>query len=73
MEIKENNEGKRWFKNVEIKLNNEDLNRLNDIIGSLLIKQFDDGGGGQEHYRTTITTIITDFFKAYNSSVKIYK
>jgi hypothetical protein len=66
MGIKEND--------IEVKLNNGDINMLNDIVGSLLIKQFNDYEGfGQEHYRSTITTIMTDFFKSHNSSVKIYK
>ena len=45
---------------MQIILDNDDISRLNEIIGSLMIKQFD---GNQKQYRSAITTIMQEYFK----------
>jgi hypothetical protein len=45
---------------MQIILDNDDISRLNEIIGSLMIKQFD---GNQKQYRSVITTIMQEYFK----------
>ena len=45
---------------MQIILDNNDISRLNEIIGSLMIKQFN---GNQEEYRAVITTIMQEYFK----------
>ena len=45
---------------MKVILDNEDISRLNEIIGSLMIKQFN---GNQEQFRAVITTIFQEFFK----------
>jgi hypothetical protein len=47
---------------MQIIINDEELERLNEIIGSLMIKQFN-GKGAQERYRKVITHIFLEFFK----------
>ena len=44
----------------EIILDNDDISRLNEIIGSLMIKQFN---GNQKQYRAFITAIMQEYFK----------
>ena len=44
---------------MQVILNNDDISRLNKIIGSLMIKQFN---GNQEKYRAVITTIMQEYF-----------
>ena len=51
---------------MQIILNNEDISRLNEIIGSLEIKQFK---GNQEEYRYAIASIMHHIFKASLYSV----
>ena len=46
---------------MQVILDNDDISRLNEIIGSLIIKQFE---GNQEEYRQVITTIMQEYFKA---------
>jgi len=45
---------------MQIILDNNDISRLNEILGSLMIKQFN---GNQEQYRAVITTIMQEYFK----------
>ena len=45
--------------NKNFKFTLKELNRLNEIIGSLLITQFKD----QEEYRKAIHLILQEFFK----------
>jgi len=42
-------------------LNDDDIKHLNNVIGSLMIKQFK---GNQEEYRQVITNIMQEYFKA---------
>jgi hypothetical protein len=45
---------------MQVILDNDDISRLNEIIGSLMIKQFN---GNQKQYRAVITTIMQEYFK----------
>ena len=45
---------------MQIILDNDDIKHLNDVIGSLMIKQFN---GNQKQYRAVITTIMQEYFK----------
>ena len=45
---------------MQIILDNDDISRLNEIIGSLMIKQFK---GNQKEYRAVITVIMQEYFK----------
>ena len=45
---------------MQVILDNDDIKHLNEIIGSLMIKQFN---GNQEEYRAVITVIMQEYFK----------
>jgi len=53
---------------MQIILDNNDISRLNEILGSLMIKQFD---GNQKQYRAFITAIMQEYFKT-NLEFAIY-
>ena len=50
-------------------MSKKEIFKLNEIIGSLMVKQFK---GNQEEYRKTINSIFKSFFKLNNKDFQKY-